>query len=209
MTLSQFRNRVRVAMVLDRLADGHESLAGLSAELGFVDQSHLSRVVRDEHRRAAGKAPTAIGRCAATRAGRIRRGMTQPTDQPGNPGQRVTPLELFFDLVFVFAITQVTGFLAASRPGPACSGASCSSPRCGGRGGLCLADEHPRPGGRRRPLAVFASIGAMLVGSLAVPAAFGSDGVTSASRTSSSAPSTWSLYTIAGRGDPELLRAVL
>ena len=29
-----------------------------------------------------------------------------------NREQRVTPLELFFDLVFVFAITQVTGFLA-------------------------------------------------------------------------------------------------
>ncbi len=26
--------------------------------------------------------------------------------------QRVTPLELFFDLVFVFAITQVTAFLS-------------------------------------------------------------------------------------------------
>ena len=26
--------------------------------------------------------------------------------------QRVSPLELFFDLVFVFAITQVTGFIA-------------------------------------------------------------------------------------------------
>src|SRR4051812_49749734 len=26
--------------------------------------------------------------------------------------QRVSPLELFFDLVFVFAITQVTGFLS-------------------------------------------------------------------------------------------------
>ncbi|MGH2527705.1 MAG: low temperature requirement protein A, partial [Actinomycetota bacterium] len=26
--------------------------------------------------------------------------------------QRVTPLELFFDLVFVFGITQVTGFLS-------------------------------------------------------------------------------------------------
>jgi len=26
--------------------------------------------------------------------------------------QRVTPLELFFDLVVVFAITQVTGFLS-------------------------------------------------------------------------------------------------
>ena len=45
MTLSQFRNRVRVAAVLDRLADGYENLAVLSAELGFVDQSHLSRVV--------------------------------------------------------------------------------------------------------------------------------------------------------------------
>jgi low temperature requirement protein LtrA len=28
------------------------------------------------------------------------------------PDRRVTPLELFFDLVFVFALTQVTGFLA-------------------------------------------------------------------------------------------------
>ncbi len=45
MTLSQFRNRVRVAIALERLADGHESLAILSADLGFVDQSHLSRVV--------------------------------------------------------------------------------------------------------------------------------------------------------------------
>jgi low temperature requirement protein LtrA len=31
--------------------------------------------------------------------------------------ERVTPLELFFDLVFVFAITQVTGFLAANGTG--------------------------------------------------------------------------------------------
>jgi AraC-like DNA-binding protein len=46
MTLSQFRNRVRVAIALERLADGHKSLAILSADLGFADQSHLSRVVR-------------------------------------------------------------------------------------------------------------------------------------------------------------------
>jgi AraC-like DNA-binding protein len=45
-TLSQFRNRVRVTIALERLADGHENLAVLSADLGFVDQSHLSRVVR-------------------------------------------------------------------------------------------------------------------------------------------------------------------
>jgi low temperature requirement protein LtrA len=29
----------------------------------------------------------------------------------GGGEERVTPLELFFDLVFVFALTQVTGFL--------------------------------------------------------------------------------------------------
>jgi AraC-like DNA-binding protein len=46
MTLSQFRNQVRVAIALDRLVDGQENLAILSADLGFVDQSHLSRVVR-------------------------------------------------------------------------------------------------------------------------------------------------------------------
>ena len=31
----------------------------------------------------------------------------------GEPEQRATPLELFFDLVFVFAITQVTAFVSA------------------------------------------------------------------------------------------------
>jgi AraC-like DNA-binding protein len=46
MTLSQFRNRVRIAIAFERLADGPENLAVLSADLGFVDQSHLSRVVR-------------------------------------------------------------------------------------------------------------------------------------------------------------------
>jgi AraC-like DNA-binding protein len=46
MTLAQFRNRLRVAIAFDRLADGYESFALLSADLGFVDQSHLSRVVR-------------------------------------------------------------------------------------------------------------------------------------------------------------------
>ncbi len=45
MTLAQFRNRVRVASALEQLADGPNNLAMLSAELGFVDQSHLSRVV--------------------------------------------------------------------------------------------------------------------------------------------------------------------
>ena len=36
-------------------------------------------------------------------------------EAPAESEQRVTPLELFFDLVFVFAITQVTGYVSA-RP---------------------------------------------------------------------------------------------
>jgi low temperature requirement protein LtrA len=34
-------------------------------------------------------------------------------DEPAEAEQQVTPLELFFDLVFVFAITQVTAFVSA------------------------------------------------------------------------------------------------
>jgi low temperature requirement protein LtrA len=34
------------------------------------------------------------------------------TEGENLPERRVTPLELFFDLVFVFALTQVTGFLS-------------------------------------------------------------------------------------------------
>jgi low temperature requirement protein LtrA len=91
---------------------------------------------------------------------------------------QVTPLELFFDLVFVFAITQVTSLLA-------------DDPTWGGvlRGMLVLAvlwwawsvyawltsamdvDE----GGVR--LAMLASMGAMLFVALAVPGAFGGDAV--------------------------------
>jgi low temperature requirement protein LtrA len=91
---------------------------------------------------------------------------------------QVTPLELFFDLVFVFAITQVTSLLA-------------NDPSWGGvlRGMLVLAalwwawtgyawltsamdvDE----GGVR--LAMLASMGAMLVVALAVPGIFGDDAV--------------------------------
>ncbi len=35
-------------------------------------------------------------------------------DRLAEGGHRVTPLDLFFDLVVVFAITQVTGFLSHS-----------------------------------------------------------------------------------------------
>jgi low temperature requirement protein LtrA len=92
------------------------------------------------------------------------------------PEQKVTPLELFFDLVFVFAFTQVTGYMSEE---PTWEGL--------GRGMLILAAlwwcwgayawltdaiEHDEGSAR---LTVFAAMGGMLLVALAVPGAFTDD----------------------------------
>jgi AraC-like DNA-binding protein len=48
MTISRYRNRLRVRLALERLAAGEPCLARLAADLGFADQAHLARVVRRE-----------------------------------------------------------------------------------------------------------------------------------------------------------------
>jgi low temperature requirement protein LtrA len=91
---------------------------------------------------------------------------------------QVTSLELFFDLVFVFAITQVTGLMSDD---PTWAGV--------GEGLLVLAalwwawgayawltnEIDPDEGSSR--LAMLGAMAAMFVAALAVPHAFGSDGV--------------------------------
>ena len=47
-TISAHRIRLRVRAALERLAGGDNDLARLAAELGFTDQSHLTRSVRAE-----------------------------------------------------------------------------------------------------------------------------------------------------------------
>ena len=131
-------------------------------------------------------------------------------DRQVESGQRVTPLELFFDLAFVFAITQVTGFLADN------------STWVGLLRGLMLLGAlwwawaayawltntlNPEEGAVR--LFVFGSIGAMLIVSLAAPNAFGVDGVTFGVAYFIVRALHLALYAIAGRGDRELLRALL
>ena len=131
-------------------------------------------------------------------------------DRAVEEGQRVTPLELFFDLVFVFAITQVTGFLADHLT-------------WGGllRGLMLLGalwwawaayawltnTLNPEEGGVR--LAVFGVMAAMLVVSLATPRAFSTDGVTFGVAYFTVRALHLVLYAIAGWGDRDLLRAVL
>jgi len=123
---------------------------------------------------------------------------------------QVTPLELFFDLVFVFAITQVTSLLAHD---PTWHGVL--------RGMLVLValwwawtgyawltstmdvDE----GGVR--LAMFASMGAMLFAALAVPGAFTHDAVLFGVSYLLVRLLHVVLYAIVGRDDPDLFGAVL
>jgi len=124
--------------------------------------------------------------------------------------ERVTPLELFFDLVFVFAITQVTGFLAANETWEGLL-----------RGALLLAvlwwawgtyawltnTVDPEEGGVR--LAVFAAAAAMLIVALATPSAFGSEALVFAVAYFLVRALHLVLYMIAARDDPELRAAVL
>jgi low temperature requirement protein LtrA len=124
--------------------------------------------------------------------------------------QRVTPLELFFDLVFVFAITQVTGFV---HHDPTWDGLL--------RGLLLLAalwwawaayawltnTLNPEEGAVR--LAVFGSMAAMLVVALATPAAFGADALIFAVAYFIVRANHLVLFAIAGKGDRDLLGAVL
>lgn len=61
-TLTRYRNRVRVSRAMDRLADGETALADLAQDLGFADQAHLTRTVR-EH---VGRTPVALRQLLTT-----------------------------------------------------------------------------------------------------------------------------------------------
>jgi low temperature requirement protein LtrA len=124
--------------------------------------------------------------------------------------ERVVPLELFFDLVFVFAVTQVTGLLSDD---PTWDGLL--------RGLLVLGalwwawaayawltnTLDPEEGAVR--LAMLGAMGAMLLVALAVPDAFGDDGVLFGVAYFTVRVLHLVLYVIAARGDPDLLGAVI
>ncbi len=57
-TIARHRMRLRARAALDRLAGGEDQLARLAADLGFADQSHLCRVIRNE----TGHTPSSLRR---------------------------------------------------------------------------------------------------------------------------------------------------
>ena len=56
LTVSQYRNRLRVSLALERVAEGEHDLAGLAGDLGFADHAHLTRTVRA----ATGRTPSSL-----------------------------------------------------------------------------------------------------------------------------------------------------
>src|SRR4028118_1790250 len=95
------------------------------------------------------------------------------------PERRVTPLELFFDLVFVFALTQVTGFLADHLTWIGMlEGAALLVVLWWAWGGYSwLTNAVPAEEVIPARLVILTAMAAMLVASLAVPDAFGEYGV--------------------------------
>jgi len=132
------------------------------------------------------------------------------TEQGSEHEHRVTPLELFFDLVFVFAFTQVTTLMSDD---PSWSGL--------GNGLMILAAMwwawvgyawltnavDPDEGVVRAAMLV--AIGAMFVAALAVPDAFGDHGVLFGVAFLIVRVMHVALYALAGRGDRDLLGAVM
>jgi low temperature requirement protein LtrA len=122
---------------------------------------------------------------------------------------RVTPLELFFDLVFVFAITQVTGLVSAK---PSWEGLVQGVLVLGvlwwaWAAYAWLTNTVDLEEGVVR-LAMFAAMAAMLIASLAVPEAFGNDALVFACAYAAVRAAHLVLYGLAGRGDADLLGAV-
>ena len=125
-------------------------------------------------------------------------------------GERVGPLELFFDLVFVLAITQCTALMAKE---PTWAGI--------GRGLVVLgllwwawvgyawltSVVDPDEGGVRGVM--FAAMAALLVSSLCVPEAFGDQGLTLAIAYGCVRAAHIALFVLASRDDEGLRHSVV
>ena len=125
--------------------------------------------------------------------------------------QRVTPLELFFDLVFVFALTQVTGFLAdhLTWAGMIQGSALLAALWWAWGGYSWLTNAVPAEEVIPARLVILTAMAAMLVASLAVPDAFGEYGIIFGLAYFVVRLLQVLLYALATGGTPETRRAIL
>ena len=124
--------------------------------------------------------------------------------------QRVTPLELFFDLVFVFALTQVTTVLSDN---PTWSGLGHALLILGvlwwAWASYAWLTNTVDPGLGAVSAAMVVAMAAMFVAALAVPDAFGAHGVLFGVAFLIVTVMYLTLYGLSARHDPDLLAAIL
>jgi len=124
--------------------------------------------------------------------------------------RRVTPLELFFDLVFVFGFTQVTTLLSNDTTWTGLGhGLLILAALWWAWAGYAWLTNTVDPGVGPVTGAMLVAMGAMFIAALAVPYAFGRHGVVFGVAFLIVQVMHISLYALAGRGDPDLLAAVL
>src|SRR3954463_2557759 len=130
-------------------------------------------------------------------------------ETPDDVEQDVTPLELFFDLVFVFAITQVTGFVSADTTwtrlveGLAIIAALWFA----WQSYVWLSNTAASDEGAVR-VCLLSAMGALLIASLAVPGAFDGDGLIFGAAYFAVRALHIGAFVIVSRDDP-VLRAVV
>lgn len=131
-------------------------------------------------------------------------------DQPIDSDQRVSPLELFFDLVFVFAITQVTTLVSdhATWTG-LLEGLAVLALLWWAWSSYAWLTNSVDPEEVLPRLVVFAAMAALIIVSLAVPHAFGADAFAFGLAYASVRALHLALYAFASREDPELRRAIV
>jgi low temperature requirement protein LtrA len=163
--------------------------------------------------------------------------MTDPPDLPGRPGppataepprpaspagarialrlplgteQPVSPLELFFDLVFVFAITQVTTLLS-ERPtwDGLLQGLAVLALLWWAWSSYAWLTNSVDPEHGPARLAVFGAMGAFMIVALAVPGAFGADALVFALAYATVRVLHLVLYLLAARDEPALRGAIV
>jgi low temperature requirement protein LtrA len=124
--------------------------------------------------------------------------------------QRVTPLELFFDLVFVFAFTQVTTVLSDN---PTWSGLGHALLILGALwyawASYAWLTNTVDPGLGAVSAAMLIAMAAMFIAALAVPDAFGSHGVLFGAALLIVIVMQLTLFALSARRDPDLLAAIL
>jgi low temperature requirement protein LtrA len=132
-------------------------------------------------------------------------------EPPADDEYSVTPLELFFDLVFVFAFTQVTALLAEDLTGTGMlrGVALLLVVWWAWVGYSWLTNSVPVDEDVRSRIVVFAAMAAGLVMGLAIPGAFTDDGVLFGFAYLTVTLLFILLYAVATRDNPEMNRAVL